>query len=231
MPIRNIATYATISSVMDQPTVIQRTRDHVRSALEGDGSGHDWWHVERVRKTALSLAREEGADLFITELGALLHDIADWKFYADVEAGPRAAREWLESLSVEPHIVDQVCEIVRDISFKGAGVNTGMRTLEGRVVQDADRFDALGAIGIARAFAYGGSKNRVMHEPDAVPVLHASFDAYKNSRGTTLNHFYEKLLLLKDRMNTPTGKRLAEERHVFMEEYLRRFYEEWEGMK
>ncbi|HWQ99784.1 MAG TPA: HD domain-containing protein [Candidatus Methylomirabilis sp.] len=216
---------------MDRPAVIQQTHDHVRLALEGEGTGHDWWHIERVRALALRIGAEEGADLFIVELGALLHDIADWKFHDDEHAGPRATREWLSSLNADQAVVDHVCDIVRGISFKGAGVATNMETLEGRVVQDADRLDALGAIGIARAFAYGGSKNRPLHDPDVVPTLHATFDAYRRDQGTTINHFYEKLLLLKDRMNTRVGKRLAEERHRYMEEYLERFFREWKGVE
>ncbi len=216
---------------MDHPGIIEQTQKFVRQRLEGDGSGHDWWHIERVRNMAVTLGREENADLFIVELGALLHDIADWKFHDDLEAGPRAAREWLESLNAEPSAVDHVHEIVRDISFKGAGVKTDMRTLEGRIVQDADRLDAMGAIGIARAFAYGGHKNRVMHDPSQKPERHETFAAYRKNAGATINHFYEKLLLLKDRMNTASAKRMAEERHRFMEEYLERFHREWEGQE
>lgn len=171
---------------------------------------------------------EEGADLLVVELAALLHDIADWKFAGgDETAGPRAAREWLERLGVPTDVTNHVCAIIAQMSFKGAGVQSTMPTIEGKVVQDADRLDALGAIGIARAFAYGGHRGSPIHDPDLKPVLHTSFEHYKAGRGSTINHFHEKLLLLKDRMNTATGRRLARERHEFMVEFLQRFEREW----
>jgi uncharacterized protein len=207
---------------------IAKTEQHVRAAMAGDSSGHDWWHIYRVWQTALRLGIEEGADLHVVQLAALLHDIADWKFHGgDDTAGPRAAREWLVGLDEDPATIDHVCEIIAQVSFKGAGVPTPMRTLAGRVVQDADRLDALGAIGIARAFAYGGHSGRALYDPETPPEQHDSFAAYKKNKGPTLNHFYEKLLLLKDRMNTASGTRIAAERHAFMEEYLRRFMAEW----
>lgn len=210
--------------------ILQQTTDHVCQLLSGEGSGHDWFHIERVCRTAVAIGREEGADLFVVELAALLHDVADWKFAGgDHEAGPRAARDWLVRLGSAPEVIEHVCEIIAGLSFKGAGVATPMRTTEGQVVQDADRLDALGAIGIARAFAYGGHKGRPLYDPASAPQPHASFDAYKKGTGPTINHFYEKLLLLKDRMNTATGRRLAAERHAFMEQYLRQFFSEWEG--
>lgn len=217
---------------MDGLGIIQKTADHVRGLLSGDSSGHDWFHIERVRNTALTIAREEGADQFIVDLAALLHDVADWKFAdGDHTASPRAARRWLETLDLDPRVIEHVEEIVANLSFKGAGVATPMRTLEGQIVQDADRLDALGAIGIARTFAYGGHKGQAMHDPSLPPQMHASFDAYKSNVGTTINHFYEKLLLLKDRMNTATGKRLAAERHVYMEQFLEQFFAEWQGQR
>jgi len=209
--------------------VVARTAARVRELLAGDASGHDWWHVERVRRLALRLARQEGADALVAELAALLHDVADWKTSGDPHAGARHAREWLGALDVEAGALEHVAEIVDTLSFKGAGVPTPMRTLEGKVVQDADRLDALGAIGIARAFAYGGSRGRALHDPEAPPVLHASFAQYRGSGGATLNHFHEKLFLLRDRMNTASARRIAEERHRYMEDYVRRFLEEWEG--
>lgn len=213
---------------MDNNRIITTTADHIRQKFAGEGSGHDWWHIFRVWKTATRIGEEEGADTFVVQLAALLHDIADWKFHdGDDEAGPRQARQWLESFGVDEPVIHHVCTIIKELSFKGAGVPTPMSTLEGQVVQDADRLDAIGAIGIARAFAYGGHKNRALYDPDAPPVLHASFEAYKSAKGTTVNHFYEKLLLLKDRMNTPAARRMAEERHAFMEEFLQRFFEEW----
>ncbi len=211
-------------------SIIRKTETHVREQLEGEGSGHDWWHIHRVRNTAQILAKEENADLFIVELAALLHDIADHKFHdGDETIGPHLAGEWLKSQNVDSNVIVHVKEIIADLSFKGANVATPMRTIEGEVVQDADRLDAIGAIGIARAFAYGGHKNRELFNPEKSPTQHDSFEAYKNDEGPTINHFYEKLFLLKDRMNTATGKRIAVERHQYMEEYVQRFYSEWDG--
>ena len=217
---------------MDERSIIQQTADHVRRLLSGEGTGHDWHHIERVRATALAIAREEGADLFLVELAALLHDVADWKFAGgDHEAGPRQARRWLASLHVPAATIDCVCDIIGGLSFKGAGVNTELSTLAGRCVQDADRLDALGAIGIARAFAYGGHKGQPLYDPEQPPTPHDSFEAYKRGSASTINHFYEKLLLLSARMNTPTGRRLAAERHRFLEQYLEQFFAEWEGRR
>jgi len=216
--------------VLTQTEIIEQTTQHVRQLLSGEGSGHDWFHVERVCRAALQIGREEKADLYIVELAALLHDVADWKFAGgDHEAGSHAAQRWLHSLDVPGEVTDHVCDIISSLSFKGAGVETPMRTLEGQCVQDADRLDALGAIGIARAFAYGGHKSRALYDPAVPPQPHASFEAYKKNTGPTINHFYEKLLLLKDRMNTATGKRLAAERHYFMERFLEQFFAEWNG--
>ena len=216
---------------MTSTEIITATAAHVRETLSGDSSGHDWWHINRVRRNSLNIASEEGADLFITELAALLHDIADWKFHGgDDTAGPRAAHEWLVRCECDPATIDHVCEIVATLSFKGAGVATEMQTLEGRCVQDGDRLDAIGAVGIARAFAFGGHFGRAMYDPEVAPELHQSFAAYKQKGGPTINHFYEKLLLLKDRMQTATGTRLAQERHQFMETFLAQFYAEWNGV-
>jgi uncharacterized protein len=210
--------------------IIERTANHAKTVLSGDGTGHDWWHVYRVWKTAKRIGRAEGADLLVVELAALLHDIADWKAHGgDSSIGPKTAEVWLASLDLDPGVIDRVCQIITDISFKGANVEQPTLSLEGQVVQDADRLDAIGAIGIARAFAYGGSKGRMIHDPTCRPTDHQTADSYLNSVGTTVNHFYEKLLLLKDRMNTPAGRAMAEQRHQFMEDFLRRFYEEWEG--
>ena len=216
---------------MEKKLIVDQTAEFIKSELAGEGSGHDWWHVYRVWKNALHIAGNEEVDMFVVELAALLHDIADWKFHdGNEEIGPQVARDWLESLSVSEEIVSHVCQIIKDISFKGAGVVTAMKTTEGMVVQDADRLDALGAIGIARTFAYGGSKNREMYNPEINPEMHASFEQYKNSEGTSINHFYEKLLLLKELMNTATAKQIAEKRHAVMEDYLDQFYREWEGI-
>ena len=213
----------------DQQRIIDQVAHDVRSRMSGDSS-HDWWHILRVWNMAKRLCELEKADGFVVELGALLHDIADWKFHdGDESMGPKVAREILVSQSVTNDVIDHVCEIIATISFKGAGVPTPMRTLEGKIVQDADRLDAIGAIGIARAFAYGGNKNREMYNPEQKTVLHDSKEAYFNSGSHTINHFYEKLLLLKDRMNTEAAKSIAKSRHVFMETYLEEFFEEWEG--
>ncbi len=210
------------------PDVVALTVEHVRQTLAGDSSGHDWWHIERVRANALLIAREEGCNCAIVELGALLHDIADWKFHnGDESAGPRAAHLWLSQNGVDTTMVSAVCEIIERVSFKGSGVPTPMPTLEGKCVQDADRLDAMGAIGIARAFAFGGHFGRAMYDPEVPPVQHDSFAAYKSKGGPTINHFYEKLLLLKDRMQTSTGRRMALERHQFMEQFLKQFFHEW----
>ena len=198
--------------------------------MSGDGTGHDWWHVYRVWKMAQRIARAEGVDPLVVELAALLHDIADWKLHdGDSTLGPKVAREWLDSLHLDKDISDHVCQIVANISFKGAKVHQLPLSREGQVVQDADRLDAMGAIGIARAFAYGGSKGRALYDPAIEPTEHRTPEAYLGNDGSTVNHFYEKLLLLKDRMNTPTGRAIAESRHQFMEVYLKRFFEEWDG--
>lgn len=209
---------------------IRRTAEHVRNALAGDGTGHDWWHIDRVWRTARRIGQAENADSQVVELAALLHDIADWKAHGgDSAIGPKTAMDWLASIGVEPEVRQHVGQIIAGISFKGAKVEQPELSLEGRVVQDADRLDAIGAIGIARAFAYGGSKGRAMHDPACKPVDHETAASYLNNVGTTVNHFYEKLLLLKERMNTPTGKAIAQRRHRFMENFLEQFYREWDG--
>jgi len=215
---------------MDSKKLIEKARLYVETELAGDGSGHDWWHVYRVWSIAKKIAQKEKADQTIVELAALLHDIADWKFNdGDESAGPRQVAAWLNNNGVDPGLVDEVCKIISTLSYKGAGVATPMRTIEGKIVQDADRLDAIGAVGIARTFAYGGNKNRLMYHPEEAPVMHESFEHYKNNKGHTINHFHEKLLLLKDRMNTESAKKLAEQRHLFMENYLDRFHKEWDG--
>ena len=211
-----------------QSALIERVAAQIRRRFVGESSGHDWYHIQRVWKLTQQIAAREGANLEIAELGALVHDIADWKFCAgDETVGPREARRLLSDEGVPGDVIEAVADIVATISFKGAGVTTAMKTLEGQCVQDADRLDAMGAIGIARCFAYGGHAGRLMHDPDEAPVLHQTAAAYKASKGASLNHFYEKLLLLKDRMNTPTGRALAEPRHRFMEDFVAQFLEEW----
>ena len=215
---------------MNSQDLIEKTSLYVQKELADDGSGHDWWHVYRVWSIAKKIAQKESADQTTVELAALLHDIADWKFNnGDESAGPKQAADWLNSNGATPRLVSEVREIISTLSYKGANVATPMRTIEGKIVQDADRLDAIGAVGIARTFAYGGNKNRLMYHPDEAPVMHESFEHYKKNKGHTINHFYEKLLLLKDRMNTQSAKNIAEQRHIFMESYLDRFYKEWDG--
>jgi uncharacterized protein len=214
---------------MNHQAIIEQTTDFVKETLTGAEGGHDWWHIYRVWKLARHIAETETADLFIVELGALLHDIADAKFHnGDEEAGPHLAREYLGSLDVDEAVITHVEQIIANISFKGGKQNQRFRSPELDVIQDADRLDAMGAIGIARAFNYGGYKNREIYNPGIRPDMHMTKDEYKNSTAPTINHFYEKLLLLKDRMNTRTGKALAEHRHTFMKQYLDQFFMEWE---
>ncbi len=214
---------------MNKNLIIQKTAEYIKQEFQDDSSGHDWWHIYRVWKNALAISEHENADAFIVELAALLHDLDDWKFNASEDETPRRAQAWMESCGVDLKINARVCEIITHISYKGAGVENKMNSLEGFIVQDADRLDAIGAIGIGRAFAYGGYKNRMMYDPDSPPEMHATFEQYKNSKSATINHFYEKLLLLKDMMNTATAKKIAEERHEVMLRFLDQFMQEWEG--
>ena len=215
---------------MNQETVIQKTIDFVKEVLSNAEGGHDWWHIYRVWKLSKHIAQTEEVDIFVVELGALLHDIADSKFYdGDEEIGPRKAREFLSSLSVKEDVIIHVENIISNISFKGGKHTQKFKSSELDVIQDADRLDAIGAIGIARTFNYGGHKGREIYNPEIKPNLNMTKEEYKNSNAPTLNHFYEKLLLLKDRMNTKTGKSMAEYRHKFMEQFLDEFYKEWNG--
>ena len=214
---------------MDQHVILQQTAAYIKQEFSNDSSGHDWWHIYRVWKNAITLCEHEGADTFIVQLAALLHDLDDWKFNEAGDETPLRAKAWLDSLSIDPSITDAVCRIIMHISYKGAGVENKMDSLEGFIVQDADRLDAIGAIGIARAFAYGGWKNRPLYDPDSPPQMHQTFEQYKNSNSATINHFYEKLLLLKGMMNTVTAKRIAEQRHDVMVQFLDQFMHEWEG--
>lgn len=215
---------------MNKQLVIQKTAVFVKERLENDTSGHDWWHTYRVWKLSVFIAKAEGADEFIVQLAALLHDVADWKFNKNnLKAGSNVSRKWLSKLCLDERTIREVCYIVENISFKGARVKSDMRTKEGEVVQDADRLDSLGAIGIARTFAYGGHKGRKIYDPDIKPILHKSFEEYSNAKSSSINHFYEKLLLLKDLMNTKTGKKIAQKRHRFLKIFLREFLKEWES--
>lgn len=215
---------------LDQTTLIENTIDFVKKELKGAEGGHDWFHIERVYKNALLITASEKADATIVALGALLHDIADSKFhYGDETIGPKKARDFLSSEGVSEEITTHVIKIIEHISFKGGNNPHMFQSKELDVVQDADRLDALGAIGIARTFNYGGFKNRKIYDPSIEPKLDMTVSEYKTSTAPTINHFYEKLLLLKDRMNTETGKKLAIERHDFMENFLSQFYAEWDG--
>jgi len=214
---------------MTHTDLVSRTVQHVKVTLAGERSGHDWWHTYRVWQNARQIQTGEGGDRQIIELAALLHDVADWKLHGgDTAIGPETARRWLSSIDVEEPVIRQVCQIIADISFKGAGVKPPTLTLEGQIVQDADRLDAIGAIGIARAFAYGGAKGRLLHDPDEQPHAHQTAESYLRNKGTSVNHFYEKLLLLKDRLHTATGRTLAGPRHQYMEEFLKQFFAEWD---
>ena len=207
--------------------MISETEVFVRKAMENDGPGHDWWHIYRVRNLALKISESEGGDRFLIEMAGLLHDLDDWK----LSGGGNFAKteKWLEALNLSSKTISRLTEIISQVSFKGAGVETVASTLEAQIVQDADRLDAIGAIGIARTFAYGGSKGRLIFNPDTKPEIHADFEAYKKNNGPTINHFYEKLLLLKDRLNTETAIKMAERRHSFMEKFLEEFFREWNG--
>lgn len=214
---------------MTEKEILKQTSDFVREKLEGEGTGHDWWHIYRVWQNAKVIALEEGGNGFIIELAALLHDIADHKFHnGDESVGPRVATEFLLGLEVSQVVIDSVIQIMDEISFSKGMLPS---SLEGRIVQDADRLDAIGAIGIARAFAYGGYKEREIYNPDIPSTEYATKEEYKKNTNSTLNHFYEKLLLLKDLMNTPKGKAMAQERHVFMQNYLDQFHLEWDGKR
>ena len=216
---------------MTTTTLIQETIAFVKQTLQGAEGGHDWFHIERVYNNTLCIAKSEEVDTLVVSLGALLHDIADAKFYnGDETIGPKMAREFLTSKSVDEVIIKHVVNIIENISFKSSlGKTSGFTSLELQVVQDADRLDAIGAIGIARAFNYGGFKNRALYDPEIAPNLNMTKAEYKNSTAPTINHFYEKLLLLKDKMNTKTGTKLAEKRHNYMVSYLEQFDKEWNG--
>ncbi|UMY66334.1 MULTISPECIES: HD domain-containing protein [unclassified Flavobacterium] len=209
---------------------IEKTVAFVQKELQGAEGGHDWFHIERVWKNARHIAEKEGGDLLVVELAALLHDIADSKFHGgDETVGPAKAHAWMQSLSLPDATIAHVVSIIENISFKGGTTARTFHSKELDIVQDADRLDALGAIGIARTFNYGGFKNRSLYDPSVPPKLGMSKEEYKNSAAPTLNHFYEKLFLLKGLMNTETGKALAEERHQYMEAFVARFLAEWNG--
>lgn len=217
---------------MSENILIDNTIRFVQETLQGAEGGHDWFHIERVLNNSRLIAKGEKANLEIVELGALLHDIADSKFHGGDEAiGPRIASDFLKSQEASEEVIDHVINIINNISFKGGNIEQKFTSVELDIVQDADRLDAIGAIGIARTFNYGGFKGRALYDPAIKPNLDMTKEEYKASTAPTINHFYEKLLLLKDRMNTATGKKIAEARHRFMEVYLEQFYAEWNGEK
>lgn len=212
-------------------SIIENTINFVKSQLANAESGHNWFHMERVYNNALLIAKEETCNIEVVQLSALLHDIADSKFHdGDETVGPKVARAFLESENVSEETINHVVLIIENISFKGGNFEKKFTSKELEIVQDADRLDAIGAIGIARTFNYGGFKNREIYDPEIAPNLNMNKEEYKNSTAPTINHFYEKLLLLKDKMNTETGKKIAQQRHDFMESFLEQFNKEWKGI-
>jgi len=214
----------------EKEEVLIITADYMKGRLENDSSGHDWWHTYRVWNLGRRISEGESADAYIVGLSCLLHDIADYKLHGgDEEIGPRLAGEWLKSLNIDNKTISDVQEIIYTIPFKGKNSPTNLRTIEAKCVQDADRLDAIGAIGIARCFAFGGKKGNTIYNPHIKPDIEISEEEYKKSKSTPLNHFHEKLFLLKDLMNTQTAKLIAESRHRFMEQFVDRFLKEWNG--
>lgn len=207
---------------------LQIAADYVEEKLVGEGSGHDWWHIVRVRNMAARIAQAEGGNHFICQMAALLHDLADEKVAGSEAAGLREVKNLLETLELSKEQVAEIMEIVSGISYKG-GHNHRVLSLEGQIVQDADRLDALGAIGIARTMAYSGNKNRIIHDPTLPIREQMSLEEYRAQKGSAITHFYEKLLKLKDLMNTQTARKIAQGRHEFLEIYLKQFYAEWDG--
>ncbi|MEX1381880.1 HD domain-containing protein [Lutibacter sp.] len=215
---------------MNKEQIISNTVSFVKETLKNAEGGHDWFHILRVWNNAKLIAKSENVAVFIVELGALLHDIADSKFHnGDETVGPKVARAFLKSEEVPEEIILHIENIINNISYKGGNFQQNFTSPELKVIQDADRLDAIGAVGIARCFNYGGFKNRQLFNPEIAPNLNMNKEEYKNSEAPTINHFYEKLLLLKDKMNTVSGKKIAEERHQYMENFLQQFYNEWEG--
>jgi len=213
---------------MNRNKIIEEVKKYLKKTFKGEATGHDWWHAWRVWKMSKKISKREGGDLFIVELAALLHDIADWKFHdGNIKVGAEKAKTLLKNLGVDNKSIKHICHIIDNVSFKGAGAKNKIKTKEGMIVQDADRLDVVGAIGIARTFAYGGFMGREIYNPEIKPKLHKSFEEYKNNKSTSINHFYEKVILLKDRLNTKTAKKIAQKRHNFLENYLKQFFKEW----
>ncbi len=211
--------------------LIKDVANKVKSKFESEGSGHDWGHIYRVWQNGIKIGKNENADMLVVELACLLHDIADWKFYdGDQDIGPKKAEKILKEFNANKDLIEKIKNIIKRLSFKGAKVvSEEMCVIEGKIVQDADRLDAMGAIGIARTFAYGGYKGRIIYDSNIKPVMHTNSEDYIKNNSPSINHFYEKLLLLKDLMNTCTGRKIAQDRHQFMENYLDQFYKELEG--
>ena len=219
---------------MDKEKIIAATIAFVKKELKNAEGGHDWFHIARVFKNSILISKDEKVNVFVVSLAALLHDIADPKFYnGDETVGPRVAFEFLTNQNVSKEIIKHVVNIIQHISFKNSfdTVSENFTSIELKVVQDADRLDAIGAIGIARCFNYGGFKNRALYDPEIIPNLNMTKEHYKKSNAPTINHFYEKLLLLKDQMHTASGKKIAAQRHQYMEQFLKQFYDEWDGLK
>ncbi|WP_099351597.1 HD domain-containing protein [Fredinandcohnia onubensis] len=213
---------------MEQQKIIEATTTFVKNILQHDSSGHDWWHIERVRKAALQIGEKENANLFVVEMAALLHDVADEKLNKSEEEGLMKVRNWLSSLQITDSEQKEIIEIISTMSFKG-GSRPPMKTIEGQVVQDADRLDAIGAIGIARTFAYAGAHGDLIYDPELPFRESMTKEEYRNGKSTAVNHFYEKLLKLKDTLNTNAAQKAAQERHDFMTAFLDQFYKEWNG--
>lgn len=214
---------------MEEKLILEKTIDFVKETLQHAEGGHDWWHIQRVLNLARKIAEHEAADIFVVQLGALLHDIADSKFNnGDENVGPQKADDFLKSLHIDEEVITHIKHIIINISFKGGKEKQKFNSIELQIIQDADRLDALGAIGIARAFNYGGFKGRELYNPDIKPNMSMTKEEYKAAKAPTINHFYEKLLLLSDRMNTKKGKEMAQQRHEFMLQFLNQFYDEWE---
>lgn len=216
--------------MMKEKQMIEAVKEYAKKFFSGDKTGHDWSHTYRVWKTSLKIGKtEKNADMLVVQLGALLHDTTDWKLNKNQKESILKVSKLLDYMGIDKAKKNSIMFIIDNVSFKGAGIKDRMNSIEGKIVQDADRVDATGAIGIARAFIYGGSKGREMYNPKIKPKMHKSFRSYKNSKSTTINHFYEKSLLLKDRMNTKKGREIAEIRSKYMKEYIKHFVGEWEG--
>ncbi len=214
-----------------QKKIINETEEYVYQLLKDDASGHDWWHIDRVRNLTKSIAQKEkgNIDLFVCEMAALLHDVADGKLNKTEAEGEKKVRNWLSRYSLTGKEIEEIMGIILHMSYKGGTNKVALSSIEGKIVQDADRLDAIGAIGIARTMAYSGSKNRLIHDPAKEAREHLTIEEYRSGEDTAIMHFYEKLLKLKDEMNTTAGKQLAEKRHAYMEDYLNEFYAEWDG--